>query len=188
MDWERLQLLLHKVERRLREKGVVQTRLPPPKVVIPLLEHATMEYEDDLLTLWANLLASAMDPKEEQAQKKYVSTLAEMTGEDAKTLKDLSDAWERRDKSQKWYHNGPVRYEPGIDAPGSEISMITLNRLGLLEGTKTEFTAYKKTDFPSYEEPELLEFGSETVAVPGSLDVVVMTKYGEAFSKAVGIA
>ncbi len=46
----RLDLLLQKVERRLREKGIAQTRLPPPKVVIPLLEHATMEYENDLHT------------------------------------------------------------------------------------------------------------------------------------------
>src|SRR6202022_4402355 len=35
-----------------------------------LLEHATMEYEDELHTLWANLLATAMDPAEMQAHRK----------------------------------------------------------------------------------------------------------------------
>src|ERR1700682_2606509 len=54
LDWERLELLMQKVEKRLRDKGITQTRLPPPKIMLPLIEHATMEYEDDLHTLWAN--------------------------------------------------------------------------------------------------------------------------------------
>jgi len=70
LDWERLELLMQKVEKRLSAKGIAQTRLPPPKVVLPLLEHATMEYEDELHTLWANLLATAMDPAEMQAHRK----------------------------------------------------------------------------------------------------------------------
>src|SRR5262245_48190581 len=52
-DWERLLLLFHKTERRLRKKGVSTTRIPPPKVILPLLENATMETEDELHTLWA---------------------------------------------------------------------------------------------------------------------------------------
>src|SRR5712675_719678 len=62
-DWERLLLLLEKTRARLRKKRIVTTRIPPPKIMLPLLENATMETEDDLHTLWATLLATALDAK-----------------------------------------------------------------------------------------------------------------------------
>jgi Abortive infection alpha len=184
LDWERLELLVQKVERRLRAKGIVQTRLPPPKVVLPLLEHATMEYEDELHTLWANLLATAMEPAEEQTHRKYVSTLAEMTGEDAAVLKALWAKWEVHDKSEEWSWNGPLKYEPGVDAPKNAISMITLNRLGLVDGTRTQIYAYKRNESAKYGD---LEGYEEEVIVPGTLEVVVFTPFGEAFCRAIQI-
>ncbi|SDS37254.1 Abi-alpha family protein [Bradyrhizobium canariense] len=86
LDWERLELLVQKVEKRLRDKGITQTRLPPPKIMLPLIEHATMEYEDDLHTLWANLLGTALDTDGDQVHRKYVSTLAELSADDARAL------------------------------------------------------------------------------------------------------
>src|SRR6202012_2456565 len=124
-------------------------------VVLPLLEQATMEYEDELHTIWANLLATAMDPVEEQVQRKYVTTLAEMTGEDAVVLKTLWAKWEAHDKDQAWFWNGPLKYEPGVDAPeNADISMITLNRLGLVDGTRTQIYAYKKNEGAKFGEQE----------------------------------
>jgi hypothetical protein len=176
---------VQKVEKRLRAKGVVQTRLPPPKVVLPLLEHATMEYEDELHSLWANLLATAMDPAEEQAHRKYVSTLAEMTSEDAAVLEALWAKWEVHDKNEEWFWNGPLKYEPGVDAPkNAEISMITLNRLGLVDGTRTQIYAYKKNESAKYGEQEGYE---EELIVPGTLEVVVFTPFGEAFCDAIQV-
>ena len=173
LDWERLELLVHKAGTRLRAKGIQQTRLPAPKVVLPLLEHATME----------NLLATAMDPAEQQVQRKYVTTLAEMTGEDAVVLKALWAKWEVHDKSQEWFWNGPLKYEPGVDAPeNADVSVITLNRLGLVDGTRTQIYAYKKNEGAKFGEQEGYE---EEVIVPGTLDVVVFTPFGEAFCRAI---
>src|SRR5436305_2035476 len=42
-DWERLTILLHNVDKRLRKRGIKTTRAVPPKIAIPLLEKATME-------------------------------------------------------------------------------------------------------------------------------------------------
>ena len=55
-SWERLESLAHKVKSRLVEKGVVNIRAIPPKVALSLLEYATVEDEEDLHTLWANLM------------------------------------------------------------------------------------------------------------------------------------
>ena len=87
LDWERLELLVQKVEKRLKDKGITRNRLPPPKIMLPLIEHATMEYEDDLHTLWANLLSTALDDAGDQVHRKYVSTLAELSADDVRALK-----------------------------------------------------------------------------------------------------
>src|SRR4051794_9373867 len=51
-DWERLTVLLHNVDKKLRKRGIQMTRVVPPKIALPLLEHATMENEDELHEPW----------------------------------------------------------------------------------------------------------------------------------------
>jgi hypothetical protein len=41
--------LLHNTEKKLQKEGVKFTRVVPPKIALPLLEHATMEHEADLM-------------------------------------------------------------------------------------------------------------------------------------------
>jgi len=102
-----------------------------------------------------------------------------MTGDDATVLKALWAKWEVHDKNEKWFWNGPLKYEPGVDAPkNADISMITLNRLGLVDGTRTQIYAYKKNESAKYSEKEGYE---EELVVPGTLEVVTFTPFGEAF-------
>jgi len=81
-DWERLETLLHKVAARLKAQGVDTTRVVPPKVALPLIENATMEGDDDLRTLWANLLANGLDPSAGEIEKnmfqRFPNSRAEM--------------------------------------------------------------------------------------------------------------
>jgi hypothetical protein len=72
LDWERLVLLMDKVQQNLRVAGIAHTRIPPPKIILPLLEHATMEHEDDLHTMYANLLTAAINPSAEEIERKFV--------------------------------------------------------------------------------------------------------------------
>lgn len=99
------ELLMQKVEKRLRDKGITQTRLPPPKIMLPLIEHATMEYEDDLHTLWANLLGTALNAAGNQVHRKYVSTFAELSTDDARALEAIFREWQKVDKD-KWSQGG----------------------------------------------------------------------------------
>jgi hypothetical protein len=88
-NYERLTTLLHNAERKLEKRGVKITRVVPPKIALPLLEHATMEHEDDLHELWENLLVSALGPSEEEVKHRYVSVLSELTEKDARALRRL---------------------------------------------------------------------------------------------------
>src|SRR4051812_33283160 len=48
---ERAILLANKVENRLKEKNITNIRIVSPKIALPLIEHATIEDDDDLHTL-----------------------------------------------------------------------------------------------------------------------------------------
>jgi hypothetical protein len=106
LDWERLVLLMHKVQQNLRAAGIAHTRIIPPKIILPLLEHATMEYEDDLHTMYANLLTAAINPSAEEIEKKYVSVLAEFSAADVRTLRNMFAEWQYWEKHSKQSKKG----------------------------------------------------------------------------------
>lgn len=57
---------------------------------VPLIEAASLEDNEDLQQLWANLLANAVDPKVENKPKKsFIDILKQMDTFDAKLLKDI---------------------------------------------------------------------------------------------------
>ena len=183
LDWERLELLVHKVEKGLKEKGITQTRLPPPKIMLPLIEHATMEYEDDLHTLWANLLGAALDGAGDDVHRKYVSTLSELSANDARVLEIIYREWQKLKKDKWTQGGGSVTYEPGVDAPrDSQVSMSILFSLGLVFPSQVGFQTYEGEghsrwgDYPA---------SREDVSLPGNLGTVVLTEFGEAFCAAV---
>ena len=143
-DWERLELLMHKVEKRFLGKGITRTRLPPPKIMLPLIEHATMEYEDDLHTLWANLLGTALDAGGDQVHRKYVSTLAELSANDARALETIFREWQQLDKDRWSLGGGSVSYGPSVDAPSNaDVSMSILFSLGLVFPSLVGFETYE---------------------------------------------
>jgi hypothetical protein len=176
LDWERLELLMHKVQRRLETEGIKQTRVPPPKIVLPLLEHATMEYEDDLHTMYANLLASTLDPASE-IETKYVSVLAELSGTDARILRAMFAEWlYYEERLVKRKNEG--RYSSGVTS-NNETSVIMLYRLGIVLPVQVEVNDFQ----PGGHDERIGSYGpsSETYVVQGDLSVVAFTEFGERF-------
>ncbi len=185
-DWDHLLLLFQKTEAKLRKKGVNTTRIPPPKIMLPLLEQATIEHEDNLHTLWANLLATAMDPTAEQVERIYVSVLSELSGSDAQILQSMYAEWwfwqSRRNEFEK---KVAKRYSSGIDGfPGNnESSVILFYRLGLVLPVSVEVVS-------RYIEAGRDDHGdwgpsAEQTVVAGDLSVVSFTQFGERFCEAV---
>lgn len=183
-SWERLELLLHKTEERLRRKGITQFRLVQPKLALPLLQNATMENEDDLHSLWASLLSAALDPTGDEIHRKYISILADLTGPDAVVLRAIWNEWLVDDKSESW-GSTTVRYGPGVRGTEEhdERSVISLNRLGLIASSYTEIHTYAPAGYEG--DRDAMEHSDAVRVVHGDLKVVVVTRLGEDFCRAV---
>jgi hypothetical protein len=182
---------LHNTERKLQKKGIKITRVVPPKIALPLLEHATMEHEDELHELWENLLASALDPSEEKIKRTYVSVLGELSANDAHALKRLYAEWlfwEEHEVSE-YRRNKEHRYSSGISIDNDE-SAVLFYRLGLIlpvHVTVEEYrgqTPIRQNNWSRDDPPYYVEGGDQTLVL-GDLSVVGLTEFGEKFCNAV---
>lgn len=184
-DWVKLTELMSKVEVRLKSKGIDRLRLVPPKIALGIIEKSTIEEEDELHSLWGNLLVTGLDADADQIHMKYISVLVDLTRKDAIVLKALCEQWLNPDKTPKSTRYGSLTYGPSVDGTASHdaISIITLNRLGLISPGYTDVTNYKPNDGRDYKNPD--PFNAEDVRVYGDLEVVQVTEFGIAFFKAV---
>lgn len=192
-DWARLTTLLHNTEKKLQKKGIKVTRVVPPKIALPLLEHATIEHEDDLHELWENLLTSALDPSEQKVQRTYVSVLSEFRAKDAHALRKMYAEWlywhERKlsDHSRK---NIEHRYSSGVATDNEHESAVLFYRLGLILPVHVTVEEYRsqspvtQNNWSRDDPPYYVEGGDKT-QVLGDLSVVGLTEFGEKFCKAV---
>ena len=183
-DWARLEELLHKTAAELEAKGIKATRQVPPKIAISLIENATIEHDDELHSRWAKMLANALNPSVGEIEKKFVTTLAELTGRDVQVFDILCKEWNALDKT-KLIRDGTVKYGAAVDAgkDHDEISIITLNRLGLVAPGFTEFSTYS----PPRHNDRYGDYAAsgDPVRAYGDLGVVTITPFGEAFYGAV---
>lgn len=91
-DWltcariENIIALVNKTEERLAEKGVTSTRPILLKHLHPILEEASLEEDGDIRSLWARLLAEALDPQGVEVDKVYIGVLKELRPRDAALL------------------------------------------------------------------------------------------------------
>src|SRR5438552_3649549 len=185
-DWERMLLLFRKTEAKLRKKGVDTTRIPPPKIMLPLLEHVTLENEDGLHTLWANLLASAMDPTAEEIERIYVSVLAELSGNDAEMLQAMyAEWWYWENRKSEFDKKVSERYASGVGGVSEfgERSVILFYRLGLVLPVSVEVV--EKYHPAGHDDHGDWDASAEKTVVAGDLSVVSFTEFGEKFCEAV---
>ncbi len=88
LRWERQLRLADRVQEILRKCGVEASVAPvPPRLALPIIEKACIEIDDYLQDLWANLLASSMDPsKASSVRGAFVGIIQEIEVLDAKFL------------------------------------------------------------------------------------------------------
>jgi len=184
-DWEKLAELMGKVEIRLQAKGIDSLRPVPPKIALSIIENATIEDDEALHSLWANLLTTGCDAAADQIHKKYVSVLADLTHEDAIVFKTLCEQWLDPKKKPEESRYGSLTYGPSIDGigPHSAISIITLNRLGLISPGYIDITNYSPNEERDFKDPD--PFRASEVRAYGNLDVVEISDFGIAFYRAV---
>lgn len=82
--------LKEKTEAFLDQRGVTDTRSVPLKLTLAIVDGATIEEEDELHTLWARLLANALDPSfKPELRVAYVDILRSLTAFDARLLQEI---------------------------------------------------------------------------------------------------
>lgn len=165
------------------DAAAINVRALPPKVAIPLLEAATMEFDDRLLRLWANLLATAINADEDPVERQYVSILSELSVADAQALAGL---WRDSFKpfNQEVFKDGPVTYRPSLDTGSyGEHTAANLTRLGLVTASIVELSLY----VPGDNDEGSWGPRQHDIGVPGEYRFVMFTDLGRAFCRAVGI-
>jgi hypothetical protein len=95
--YERQLKCVQKAERMAEEAGFTPQAVPP-KILFPLLEGASLEDDENLHDMWAALLANAASPSNaEKVRPGFIAILKEMSPDEAKLLRWLSQA--REDQS-----------------------------------------------------------------------------------------
>jgi hypothetical protein len=123
-----------KTQRMLKERGISPQSVPP-RLLLPILEGASIEDDEDLHTRWAALLANA-SASPGSVHPSYIEILRQLDPQDAAFLDKLYDHFKETGRSvvRPWmnatYAEKSERLESG-DNP--EIPFNNLVRLGLIE-------------------------------------------------------
>lgn len=81
---------MQKAKQMLKEAGIAPNAVPP-RLLLPILEGASIEDDEDLHSRWAALLANAASSPD-SVHPSYVEILKQLTPEDARLLDKLYDS------------------------------------------------------------------------------------------------
>src|SRR5712691_8267057 len=116
MRWQRKLRLAERGRELLRERGIQGPIRPLPyKLALPIIEHASLEDNDELQDLWANLLASAVDPHFQGViRAAYVDIIRQLEVVDVHILNVVYESYKKwlderqREQIVDGYHFSPI--------------------------------------------------------------------------------
>ena len=171
---ERAIELQRKVEERLKAKGINARKYVPVSFGLPIFEKATVEENDNMQQLWANLLTNAMDPKYTgKITRNFASILADMEPIDARILDMIVRGYEHlpdADKPETLFVLAKLSANIGVGLDECENSVRNLMRLGLFKPGTVQGG---------------MSFGEHTVSAYKDTEMFGVTGLGIAFHKAV---
>lgn len=143
MRWERQVRLMKRANEFLKSRGLAEpTRAVPMIIAIPLLQGASLEENDDLQDLWAQLLVNAGDAGSEvDVRRAFLSILEDLSPTDAVVLQKIYAVPGEKVKQGIWTKNLP--HQVLLEKPGeieddirpayeTELILGNLLRLGIL--------------------------------------------------------
>jgi len=146
--WERQQRLIERALEFRRQRGLdAPTRAVPLKVLIPALQNAVLEENDELQDLWARLLVNAGDPnRTDEVRRMHVDMLEQLSSLDARILSKLYEHADREfmgSSAGLWTYRLPDEVVVETAGAGTqprppvnvELSISNLIRIGCLEST-----------------------------------------------------
>jgi Abortive infection alpha len=147
--WENRIKLIDKAAKRLQERGLDgPTREVPVKFALPLLTYATLEEDDELQDIWAQMLANAADASSRvELRTAYIDILKDLTAFDIMNLSqlaklsmsDLPQEYPPLIHTQKLPDSAEVnttmKGNPGRPSEEVLLSLSNLNRAGCISPT-----------------------------------------------------
>ncbi|WP_410004508.1 Abi-alpha family protein [Aequorivita nionensis] len=145
--------LLNNVENYVKEKNI-STKKVPLKILLPLLENASLEEDENIIELWGNLLSNYIDSSKSFKSAVFPKILAEINTIEATFLKNhktIFDAVYKEKRVCEYIEMQTSKYKI------SKAEISNLMRLGLIEEVKTYYSINDVSgDFPgSVEEGEI---------------------------------
>ena len=142
--------LCERATAKMREKGIstdTVTKTVPPKIAMPLIEHATMEDDVSLQDYWAQLLANAMDPNfESNVERRHVSLLSEMEPLDLRILDTICLQYQSESKhgalEEILFDKSEIRGQLDVQDPQIEVALLNLMRLGCIKPGNIRSTSF----------------------------------------------
>lgn len=97
MRWERRLRLVERAKEILDKRKIEgHIRIIPPKLALPIVENASLEENNELQDLWANLLASALDPNfTGTIRSAYIDIIKQLEVVDAHVLNVVYEEYKR---------------------------------------------------------------------------------------------
>jgi len=137
-----------KVEEKVKEYKI-KAKPVLPKFLVPVLEHATLEEDDFLQDLWANLMCSFLDTRKNLNSVVYPEILRQISTLEAQILQQL-----HTDNSVGSLHVICSRFNTSI------VTMQNLQRLNLVQQVVTDpISMYRKFGAERADGYELTDFG-----------------------------
>jgi hypothetical protein len=165
----------------LKERGIEGAlRIVPPKLALPIIENASLEEDDEMQDLWANLLASAVDPDFKGGiRSAFIEIIKQLEVVDVHTLNAIFEESRRKDDEGKdaltnyLFKNlvGPNRIvsKLNIDLQVYETSIDNLLRVKCVS-SNVEYQRYSRTDSYAGSRGDLLNYAD--------YDLVCLTPLG----------
>jgi hypothetical protein len=124
--------LKSRTEEILRDRDAEPTANPSPSVVTPLLSVAQDESRDELIEIWASLLASAIDPKtQSRYRREFLNIARQLEPLDAAVLRAIANFAEPPPQRSGLSRIAILAENLGKPAGEIELAVMALNRLGL---------------------------------------------------------
>jgi len=133
--WQNQVNIVKKVKEKIEQSDLPKKQITL-KVLVPILEHSSLEEDSDLQDKWANMLANAISGNKEISPN-YVAILSELSSVEVGLLDKLHDEaskiidYDKRKDLQFGREN--ICKILGIEVPSADLIIENLIRLGLCQ-------------------------------------------------------
>ena len=143
LRWERRVRLIDRATELLHQRGLAEpTRSVPMSIMVPILQLGSMEENNTLQDLWAQLLVSAADADSGiVVVPAFIGILQNLSSHDAAILEKIYSVSEEYERQALIMYQLPekvlterlqVEIDPPVDV---QLSLGNLDRLGLIDGS-----------------------------------------------------